>query len=172
MKILEIKNGVYGTYSETYLVVGDYVGCIDSVDSLESSTFFWSSKEDLMEKEDLEYCGEDLSFDLEKAWKEKITAFYVAIIEKELNRLQLDTEVDVCSGLMIDVFNVYRENDEDLAELLEDCLPIPVKVYDDYESIWVCPWDLIMSLIDLEPEDVSLDSQSVNNIWQYLPEEY
>lgn len=172
MKISEIKNGVYGTYSETYLVVGDYVGCIDSVDFLDNSTFFWSSKEDLSEIEDLEYCGEDLSFDLRMTWDGNITHFYVAIIEKELERLELDTSICPCSGLMVDVFDFDREDDDDLIGLLKYCVPSPVKVYDDYRSSWICPWELIQVLIDLEPEDVSLDGNSVNNIWSLLPEEY
>ncbi len=75
-------------------------------------------------------------------------------INAEFARLQVGTDQDPCSGLMA----VDAENGT-------------VKVFDDHADGIYNAAEVLAALQILDPEEVNLDSDSPNNIWQSLPAE-
>lgn len=72
-------------------------------------------------------------------------------ITQELARLGISTDHDPCSGLTA-----------------EDMGYNSVAIYDDYDRAEYCSSSLLAHLKTLNPENVSLDSESAGNIWQAI----
>lgn len=73
-------------------------------------------------------------------------------INAEFTRLQVGADQDPCSGLMA-----------------ADAGNGNVKIYDDHADGIYNASEVLAALQILDPEEVNLDSESPNNIWQFLP---
>ena len=86
---------------------------------------------------------------------DKRTSEIADLIINEFQRLGLSTEDDPCSGLLTRVPSVVTD------------LSL-VEVYDDYTEGTYDGEGLLALLETLSPEDVSLESEALNNIWQVI----
>lgn len=88
-------------------------------------------------------------------------------IQGEFERLNVSTDDHPISGLLVEAYDPFDNDLWDESELTKK-----VKVYDEYESIYLEPNNLLKTLNKLTPEEVSLDSSSTKNIWIHLEKEY
>ncbi len=86
---------------------------------------------------------------------DKRTAKVADLIVDELTRLGCSTVSDPYSGLMADVPNIVADQ-------------VTVKIYDDYADGIYDGEAVLAHLKSLQPSNVSLDSESTNNIWQSI----
>lgn len=85
-------------------------------------------------------------------------------IESQLERLKVFQTNDPLSGLMVAELDPDEEEDN-RPDLMADDV---VRVFDDYVSGHYNAECLLKTLKKLKPKDVSLESESDKNIWQYI----
>lgn len=86
---------------------------------------------------------------------DKRAAKVADLIVDELTRLNCDAKSDPYSGLMTRIPNVVTNE-------------VLIEIYDDYASGIYDGEDVLEHLKTLKPDEVSLDSESGNNIWHHI----
>jgi hypothetical protein len=85
------------------------------------------------------------------------------LIFNEFDRLNVSTNDHPYSGLMATAENSAPDS-------AEGCDITVIKIYDDHASGFYSGGLLLEYLKGLQPEEVSLDSESHQNIWQHIGE--